>query len=109
MVFYENVFDVKSEGITAFADAPKDPKNSTTEVWKDLIINVSITIEGVPVMFSDVPDEMEGTFVKGNNVSLVINTDDEVKLERIFASLSKYGMVVDKFGINWMLNYTVEL
>ncbi|WYJ85249.1 PhnB protein [Enterococcus sp. 12C11_DIV0727] len=124
IAFYETVFDVKNEGIMTFADAPADPEHPTPEVWKDLVINSSITIEGVPVMISDVPDGMGLTFIEGNNVSLVINTNDEAKIDRIFNRLAeggkismplgetfwakKYGMVVDKFGINWMLNYSDE-
>lgn len=124
IAFYETVFDVTSEGVMTFADAPEDPENPTPEAWKDLIINASMTIEGVPVMFSDVPDGMGMSFVEGNNISLVISTEDEEKIDRIFNRLAeggkvtmplgetfwskKYGMLVDKFGINWMLNYYVE-
>lgn len=124
IAFYESVFEVKNEGIMTFADAPKDPEHPTPEAWKDLLINASMTIEGVPVIFSDVPDGMGLTFTQGNNVSLVISTEDEAKIDRIFNRLAeegkvtmplgetfwskKYGMVVDKFGINWMLNYYVE-
>lgn len=107
-----------------FTDVPEDLEHPIPAAWKDLIVNASMTIEGVPFMFSDVPDGIGLTFVRGNNVSLVINTDDEAKLDLFFASLSedgqitmpfgetfwskKYGMVIDKFGINWMLNYTVD-
>lgn len=124
IAFYEKVFDVKNDGIMTFKDAPQDPDHPTPDAWKDLVINASMTIEGVPVMFSDVPDGMGLTYIEGNNVSLVINTTDEAKIDRIFARLAedgtismplgetfwakKYGMVVDKFGINWMLNYADE-
>ncbi|WP_422851611.1 PhnB protein [Enterococcus sp. DIV0840] len=124
IAFYEAVFDVKCEDAMTFADAPEDSEHPTPEAWKNLIINASMTIEGVPVMFSDVPDGMGLTFIEGNNVSLVVSTEDEAKIDRIFSRLAesgkvtmplgetfwskKYGMVVDKFGINWMLNYYVE-
>ncbi|GGC83863.1 VOC family protein [Enterococcus wangshanyuanii] len=124
IAFYETVFDVKNDGIMTFADAPEDPAHPTPEEWKHLVMNASMTIEGVPVMLSDVPDGMGLTFIEGNNVSLVVSTQDEEKIDRIFARLSeggkitmplgetfwakKYGMVVDKFGINWMLNCYTE-
>ncbi|WP_430601817.1 PhnB protein [Enterococcus sp. DIV0724b] len=124
IAFYETVFDVTCEDVMTFADAPEDPEHPTPEAWKNLIINASMTIEGVPVMFSDVPDGMGLTFIEGNNVSLVISTEDEAKIDRIFERLTeggkvtmplgetfwskKYGMVIDKFGINWMLNYYIE-
>ncbi|MTD39113.1 VOC family protein [Erwinia sp. CPCC 100877] len=122
ITFYETVFDVKNDGIMTFADAPQDPEHPTPAEWKNLVINASMTIEGVPVMFSDVPDGMGLSFVEGNNVSLVINSGDEAKIDRYFAKLAesgqiemplaptfwskKYGMVTDRFGIHWMLNYT---
>lgn len=124
IAFYETVFDVICEDKMTFADAPEDPKNPIPEAWKELIINASMTIEGVPVMISDVPDGMGLPFIEGNNISLVISTKDEAKIDRIFSRLAeggkvtmplgatfwskKYGMVVDKFGINWMLNYYTE-
>ncbi|MEI5992726.1 hypothetical protein A5880_000248 [Enterococcus sp. 4G2_DIV0659] len=120
IAFYERVFDVTCKDKMRFVDAPQDPNHPIPEEWNELIMNASMTIEGVPVMFSDVPDGMGMTFIEGNNVSLVINTTDEIKIDRLFASLSeggkitmplgetfwskKYGMLVDKFGINWMFN-----
>lgn len=124
IAFYETVFDVHCEDAMTFADAPEDPEHPTPDAWKNLIINASMTVEGVPIMFSDVPDGMGLTFIEGNNISLVISTEDEVKIDRIFNRLAeggkvtmplgetfwskKYGIVVDKFGINWMLNYYVK-
>jgi len=57
---------------------------------------------------------------QGNNVSLSIQTDDTIQLEKLFNSLSeggkvtmpladafwgaRFGMFIDKFGIHWMFN-----
>ncbi|HFM8695723.1 TPA: VOC family protein [Enterococcus faecium] len=56
----------------------------------------------------------------GNNVSLVIQTRNEEETKRLFESLAEggkiempldavpwaqlYGMVTDRFGINWQIN-----
>jgi PhnB protein len=58
--------------------------------------------------------------IKGNNVSLTLELDKVEELEKLFNELSvngkvvmspqdtfwgaRFGMFVDKFGINWMLN-----
>ena len=58
----------------------------------------------------------------GNNMSLAIETDSKEEADKIFAGLSDggtvtkplydefwgayFGMVNDKFGIQWMVSYT---
>lgn len=121
---YEKVFDTSTTNIMTFGEMPADPEHPITEETKDLILNASMIIEGTYVMFSDVPDGMGMPLVKGNNVSLVVSTDDEEKIDRQFGLLAeegtvtmplgptfwtkKYGMLTDKFGINWMFSYYKE-
>ncbi|MBL1226302.1 VOC family protein [Enterococcus sp. BWR-S5] len=121
---YEKVFDTSTTNIMTFGEMPEDPEHPVTEEMKDLILNASMIIEGTYVMFSDVPDGMGMPLVKGNNVSLVVSTDDEEKIDRQFGLLAeegtvtmplgptfwtkKYGMLTDKFGINWMFSYYKE-
>ncbi|MBL1230458.1 VOC family protein [Enterococcus sp. BWB1-3] len=122
--FYEKVFDTSTTSIMTFGEMPEDPEHPVAEEAKDLILNASMIIEGTYVMFSDVPEGMGLPLVVGNNVSLVVSTDDEDKIEREFNLLAeggnvtmplgptfwtkKYGMVTDKFGINWMFSYYKE-
>ncbi|MCL5867588.1 VOC family protein, partial [Neisseria meningitidis] len=82
---------------------------------KDLVMNASLVMDGVKVMFSDVPKSMPLTF--GDNITLVIDTSDEIKvteqihqhaeggnivmpLGKTFWS-EKYRQVTDKFGGGW--------
>ena len=60
--------------------------------------------------------------VVGNNFSISVNPDSEEEAQRIFHALSEGGIVtmpiektfwnalfgstIDKFGINWMVNYS---
>ncbi|WP_321383368.1 VOC family protein [uncultured Enterococcus sp.] len=121
---YEKVFDTSTTNIMTFGEMPEDPEHPVTKEMKNLILNASMIIEGTYVMFSDVPDGMGMPLVKGNNVSLVVSTDDEEKIDRQFGLLAeegtvtmplgptfwtkKYGMLTDKFGINWMFSYYKE-
>ncbi|MGC6767866.1 VOC family protein [Enterococcus sp. LJL128] len=122
--FYEEVFDTPSANVMTFGDMPEDPEHPVSEDIKDLILNASMVIEGTYVMISDVPDGMGKPLTVGNNISLVVSTDDEEKIDRQFNRLAeggtvemplgptfwskKYGMLTDKFGINWMFSYYAE-
>ncbi|MBP2098091.1 VOC family protein [Enterococcus rivorum] len=124
ITFYETVFNTKCEAMMTFGEAPANPEYPTPESWNNLVMNASMNIEGTYVMFSDMPDGMGVNLEKGNNVSLVVSTDDEEKIDRLFARLSeggkvimplgetfwskKYGSLVDKYGINWMFNHFAE-
>ena len=85
--------------------------------WQDKVMHASITVGGLVLMGGDVaPDRYEEP--KGFSLSLQIsNTDDA---ERMFQDLSqdgrivlplektfwaaRFGMVVDRFGIPWLIN-----
>jgi PhnB protein len=61
--------------------------------------------------------------VFGNNIHLQIYADSKAEADQLFASLSDggkvtmpisdqfwgdyFGSLIDKFGINWMISYTV--
>jgi len=85
--------------------------------WSDKIMHGSITVGDQLLMGADVaPDQYEPP--KG--ISLSLHTDTVEDSERIFAALAqdgkvlaplektfwaeRFGMVVDRFGIPWMIN-----
>ncbi|GHT42173.1 hypothetical protein FACS189437_09940 [Bacteroidia bacterium] len=63
-------------------------------------------------------------FVPGNNFSIAVNPENEAEGRNIFAGLSEggnvvmpiektfwnslFGMVVDKFGVCWMVDYQLS-
>jgi len=92
--------------------APDDP---------DAIMHTSFKIGDSVIMACDnVFDKGENPTVVGNNISLAYGTDDVVEAERTFEAMSdgativmpiqetfwaeRFGMLTDKFGINWMFN-----
>lgn len=103
---------------------PEHPEHPINDEIKDLVMNASIIIEGTYVMISDVPDMFGFEVTEGNNLSLVVSTDDDEKIDRLFKRLSeggtvtmplsetfwskKYGSLKDQFGIHWMFNYYEE-
>ena len=123
IAFYEDVFDTKCQNLMTFGEAPEDPEHPINDEIKDLVMNASIIIEGTYVMISDVPDMFGFEVTEGNNLSLVVSTDDDEKLIAYLSDylkvallqcrylkllVQKYGSLKDQFGIHWMFNYYEE-
>jgi len=85
--------------------------------WSDKVMHASVTLGGLELMGGDVaPDRYEAP--KGFSLSLQIKSAPEA--ERIFPQLAeggrvlvplaktfwaeRFGMVIDRFGVPWMIN-----
>jgi PhnB protein len=118
--FYAQVFGTEKPQIMTFGESPSDPNYPLPEDAKDLVMHTRLMISGSNVMFSDT---FPGTpFVEGNNISLAIVSENVDDLTSYFNQLKEggtvgmelqetfwskcYGMVTDKFGIQWQLNYS---
>lgn len=117
--FYSKVFGIEKQKIMTFGDSPSDPNFPLPEEAKNLIMHTFLVISGSTVMFSDVPPGMP--FTIGNNISLVISSNNVEEMKSWFQQLSEggnvsmelqetfwskcYGYVFDKFGIGWQFNY----
>jgi PhnB protein len=112
--FYAQVFNHKPEQVMTFGQNP----DGSSDADKDKILYASIPIEGCNVMFSDCSSG--SAFVKGNNISLTIGLKDDEEIKKTFDKLAAggkigmnlgktffselFGMVTDKFGINWQIS-----
>ncbi|MBD2869870.1 VOC family protein [Paenibacillus arenilitoris] len=117
--YYAQVFGTEQPKIMTFGDNPPDPNFVLPEEAKPLVMHARLSISGSNVMFSDVFPVMP--FVEGNNVSLAIVDTNLENIKSWFNKLSDggtigmelqetfwskcYGMLTDKFGINWQFNY----
>jgi PhnB protein len=97
------------------------PMPQTAEM-KDKIMHATFQAGKLSFMVSDCPPDMAVT--TGTNVSLSLNFLDAESIENTFAAFSegatitmalqdtfwgaRFGMLTDKFGINWMFNYDKE-
>lgn len=113
--FYEQCLGGRSGPMFRYAGSPM--ADQVPDDWQDKVMHASITVGGLVLMGGDVvPDRYEEP--KGFSLSLQIsNTDDA---ERMFQDLSqdgrivfplektfwaaRFGMVVDRFGIPWLIN-----
>ena len=114
--FYAQVFNQKPDQVMTFGQNP----DGSAEEDKDKILYACIPIHGCNVMFSDCSSD--SAFIKGNNISLTIGLDDEEEIKKTFNKLTEggqigmelgktffselFGVVTDKFGINWQITKT---
>ena len=113
--FYEKCLGGKIEAMITFAGTPAE-EHAPPEL-RNKILHARLIVGGDALMGSDAPpDRYEAP--KGFSVSLQI--DDPADAERIFHALAengivqmpiqqtfwadRFGMLVDQFGIPWMVN-----
>ncbi|MDF2722586.1 MAG: glyoxalase [Paenibacillus sp.] len=122
VLFYAEVFGSGEPQIMSFGDAPPNPEFQLPEAAKNLVMHARIAVSGSNIMFSDVFPGMP--FTVGNNISLAVvghNKDElasyfqqlkvggtvQMELQETFWSKC-YGMLTDKFGIQWQLSLAAE-
>ena len=90
---------------------------------KQLVMNVQLPILGDHLLMgTDAPESMGFQLNQGNNVYICLDPDTRAEADALFAALSDggnvemslqemfwgdyFGSLVDKFGVNWMINCT---
>lgn len=118
--FYKKALGAKVEFMMRFKESP-DP-NSIPPNSGEKIIHANIRIGNTQIMASD---GMAKGKPKFDGFSLSLNAKDEAEADRLFAALAdggriemplektffspKFGMVADKFGMNWMVLVPQEM
>ena len=113
MEFYKSVLNAELPVMITFGDAPVEFPEETS----DRIFNSVLVTENVKIMASDVLDEMK--LHEEQRFSLFLTLTDANEQERLFQDLSEtgkilmplqegFGMVRDRFGIQWMVVYEPE-
>jgi PhnB protein len=112
--FYEESLGGQLGAIFRYGGSPL--ANQVPAEWSDKVMHGSVTIGGQVLMGGDVADSYEEP--KGFSLSLQIA--DIADAERVFSELAaggkvvmplektfwaeRFGMVVDRFGIPWLIN-----
>jgi PhnB protein len=116
MNFYKEHLGGTIQSMMRYSDSPMQ----TSEAYRNKIMHGVMEIMGATVMFSDA-DEKRNVNV-GDNFSISLNFKHDGDMQRTFDSLAgnggtptmplqdtfwgaRFGMCVDKFGINWMFNH----
>lgn len=121
--FYKSVFGGEFAHMSRFKDMPGE--HPCVEADSEKIMHFSLPISKETVLMGcDIPEEHSGAPKVGDNITISINPSSEEEARTIFDSLSAggtvkvpldkmfwgalFGMFVDKYGINWMVNYEFE-
>lgn len=116
--FYKSVFGGEFTALQRFKDTPDAAKISKTDQEK--IMHIALPIGNNLLMGTDAPESMGFKLTQGNNFSISIDVESKEEADKLFSKLSKggkvemplqdmfwgsyYGMLKDKFGVQWMVN-----
>ena len=118
--FYKSVFGGKFSVFQRFKDVPGGEKMSESDQEK--IMHVSLPIgKGNFLLGTDALESMGQSLTAGNNFYISVYTENEDEANELFSKLSAggditmpmdkafwgayFGMLTDKFGIQWMVNF----
>ncbi len=119
--FYKSVLGGELVGLTRFSDTQEGSKLKPDE--KEKLMHVSLPIgKNNTLMATDALESMGHKVTPGTNFHISITADSKEEATKIFNGLSKggkitmpladtfwgdyFGMLTDKFGVQWMINYT---
>ena len=115
MEFYQGIFGgtLESSTFKEYPGVSQDPSED-----EKVMHSVLKTEYGMTLMASDTPNRMEHT--RGSDFSLSLSGDDEAELRGYFEKLAAdgtvtmalekapwgdtFGMVMDRFGVSWLVN-----
>lgn len=124
--FYRSVFGGEfSGGIMRFKDSPGCDGPDSKVSDGDKIMHIALPIgNGNMLMATDALESMGQKVVQGNNYYIYIGPDSKEDADRIYNALSEggkiemaiadsfwgsyFGCFADKFGVQWMVDYTYE-
>lgn len=117
--FYKSVFGGEFLVLQRFSDTPHGANMPENERGKIMHISLQIA-PGSYLMGTDALESMGQKFKIGDNFSLAIAPGSEAEADTIFSKLAEggtvvmplekvfwnayFGMLTDKFGIQWMVN-----
>jgi PhnB protein len=113
--FYKDAFGGEVIMLNRYGDSPLQ----VNEDWKNKIIHARLKFGNNIIMISDSHNGQLAS--KEGNIQLSVEVEDEKKIEEVFNKLAvggkvtmplakqfwgaTFGMLQDKFGVNWMFNH----
>jgi len=115
--FYEKVLGGKIDGLFRYAGTPI--ANQVPPEWGQKIMHIRLVVDGSELMGADSPPG-RGAGGPAKRFCMSIGLKDQDQAKRLFSALSEggsvqmplqqtfwaaqFGMLVDRFGIPWMIN-----
>lgn len=123
MRFYAQVLGGKLTEIHRFGAMPPQEGFTLTPEQRNLVMHVGLELpNGQMIMASDMLAGMGPARAEGNNFAISVHPDSRQDADRIFTAIGHggavtmpmadqfwgdyFGSVTDRFGVNWMVNYT---
>jgi PhnB protein len=120
--FYKSVFGGEFSSVVRFKDMPMEGVSIPKED-ENKMMHIGLPIDHDDVlMASDTLESLGQKLVQGNNAYISIHPDSKAEADRIYQALSAggtiempladqvwgdyYGSFRDKFGVQWMVNYS---
>lgn len=120
--FYEKALDAQVVMVQTFGEMPANPDYPLPDSARDRISHALLKVGETDLMFSDT---FPGQPVQSSNqVQICIMTDQAEQAKRIYEALREggqvvmplqetfwspaYGIVADKFGVNWNISTEAE-
>lgn len=113
--FYEQCLGGKIEATMTYGESPM--AEQTPPQWRNKIMHASLVVGDKVLMGADSPPDR---YEEPKGLSVLLGIDDPAEAERVFHALAengtvqmpiqetfwaaRFGMVVDRFGIPWMIN-----
>jgi PhnB protein len=114
--FYERVLGGKIEGMMTFGESPMHAEHVPADM-RDRVMHARLDMGDGVLMGSD---SQPGQHKNPQGMYISLNVEDPARAERIFHALAdngsvempiqktfwaaRFGMLVDRFGIPWMIN-----
>ncbi len=119
--FYKSVFGGEFTKIARFKDL-ESPDFQVSPNEANKIMHIALPIGGNVLMGNDVPESMGQTNENEHRTKISINAESKEEADRLFNGLSVgaaiempmdespwgsyFGMFRDKYGIEWMIDFT---
>jgi PhnB protein len=114
--FYKGAIGATVDVIMHFKDAPPDVQSQMPSASRDKIMHAAFHVGDTQIMATDGNCSGKAGF---SGISLTLNAADNAEAEKLFAALGnggqvtmpmsetffadRFGMVADKFGVQWMV------
>lgn len=121
--FYKSVFGGEFDKVARFKDLAS-PEFPVSEKEANKIMHIALRIGGNVLMGNDVPEIMGKTNENENRSKISINCESKEEADKLFNGLSAggnvefpmgespwgsyFGMFRDKYGIEWMVDYSAN-
>jgi PhnB protein len=121
--FYKSVFGGEFAAVMRFKDTPE--KDRVPEHEQNMLMHIALPIGNNLLMGTDALESMGHAVSPGTNMSISIDAKSEGEAKNVFDALSEgakvsvplekmfwgawFGMLTDKFGIQWMVNFNEQM